>query len=115
MKAWKFGVANNTNSHSKYHDIRIHGSLLFVGSNIFFSFAIRYGSVVDRCLTLLVLESVTFTGNSLRFQITLKAILSEGYVRLNSFLMDGKQTNLFIFVVSDSELQACSRSLDGRV
>lgn len=36
MKAWKFGVANNTNSHSKYHDIRIHGSLLFVGSNIFF-------------------------------------------------------------------------------
>lgn len=48
----------------------------------------------DRWWTPLVLESVIFTGNSLRFQTTLKAILSEGYIRLNSFFMDGKLTDL---------------------
>ena len=88
MKAWKFGAGNNTNFPSKYITtfflavfIRylwlIH--LLFHAVNYLFH-TIRYGSVVGRCLTPPVLESGIFTGNMLRFQIALKAILSAGYV-----------------------------------
>jgi hypothetical protein len=53
--------------------------LLFHAVNYLFH-TIRYGSVVGRCLTPLVLESGIFTGNMLRFQIAPKAILSAGYV-----------------------------------
>lgn len=69
--------------------------LLFQAANYLFQ-TIRYGSAVVRCLTPLVLESGTFTGNMLPFQTAPKAISLAGYVTVDAFIIDGIPTDLLI-------------------